>query len=49
VAEMREGLAAYRATGARLQATHHLILLAEALAACRHYDEALATAGQRLL
>jgi predicted ATPase len=41
VVELREALAAYRATGARLQSTHHLVLLAEALVACRHYDEAL--------
>jgi predicted ATPase len=41
VAEMREGLAAYRATGARLQSSHHGVLLAAALAACRQYDEAL--------
>jgi class 3 adenylate cyclase/predicted ATPase len=41
LAEMRDGLAAYRATGARLQGTHHGVLLAAALAACRQYDEAL--------
>lgn len=41
VAEMREALAAYRATGARLQGTHHLILLAQALGACHQNDEAL--------
>ena len=41
VAEMRVALAAYRATGARLQSTHHLILLAQALAACGRYDEGI--------
>jgi len=39
--EMREALTAYRATGARLQSTQHLILLAEALFACGQYKEAL--------
>jgi predicted ATPase len=42
VTEIREGLAAYRATGARFQNTYHLILLAQALAACGHHGEALA-------
>jgi predicted ATPase len=41
VAEIREGLAAYRATGARMQSTYHLILLAQALAACRRHGEGL--------
>jgi len=41
-AEIREGLAAYRATGARVQSTYHLILLAQALAACRRHGEGLA-------
>ena len=31
IAELRDGLAAYRATGARFQLTYHLALLAEAL------------------
>ena len=41
VDEIREALAAYRATGARFQSTYHLILLAQALAACGRYDEGL--------
>ena len=41
VAEIREALAAYRATGARCQSTYHLILLAQALAACGRYGEGL--------
>ncbi len=41
VAEIREALAAYRATGARFQSTYHLILLAQALAACGRYGEGL--------
>jgi predicted ATPase len=40
-AEIREALAAYHATGARFQSTYHLILLAQALAACGRHDEAL--------
>ncbi len=41
VTEVREALAAYRATGARFQSTYHLILLAQALTACGHYSEGL--------
>ena len=41
VSGMRNELAAYRATGARLQSSHHGVLFAAALAACRQYDEAL--------
>jgi len=41
VAEIREALAAYRATGARFQSTYHLILLAQALAACGRHHEGL--------
>ena len=41
VAEIREALAAYRATGARCQSTYHLILLGQALAACGRYGEGL--------
>ena len=41
VAEIREALAAYRATGARIQSTYHLILLAQALAASGRYGEGL--------
>jgi predicted ATPase len=41
VTEVREALAAYRATGARFQSTYHLILLAQALTACGHYREGL--------
>ncbi len=43
VTQIREALAAYRATGARFQSTYHLILLAQALAACGRYGEGLAT------
>ena len=42
VAEIREALSAYRSTGARFQGTHHLILVAHALAARGHHDEGLA-------
>jgi predicted ATPase len=42
VAEIREALEAYRATGARFQSTYHLILLAQALSACGRYGEGLA-------
>jgi class 3 adenylate cyclase/predicted ATPase len=42
VAEIREALATYRATGARLQITYHLVLLAQALAACGRPGEGLA-------
>jgi predicted ATPase len=45
-AEIREGLAAYRATGARAQSTYHLILLAQALTACGRRDEGLAALRQ---
>jgi predicted ATPase len=41
VAEIREALAAYRATGAKFQSTYHLILFAQALAACGRYGEGL--------
>jgi predicted ATPase len=40
-AEIREALGAYHATGARFQSTYHLILLAQALAACGWHDEAI--------
>ena len=43
VAEIREALAAYRATGARFQSTYYLILLAQALAACGRHEEGLDT------
>jgi predicted ATPase len=43
VAEIRDALAAYRATGARVQSTYYLILLAQALAACGRYGEGLST------
>src|SRR5262249_52081759 len=45
-AEIREALAAYRATGARYQSTYHLVLLAQALAACGRRDEGLAALRQ---
>ncbi|HEX3524505.1 MAG TPA: adenylate/guanylate cyclase domain-containing protein [Stellaceae bacterium] len=41
VAEIREALAAYRATGAGTQSTYHLILLAQALAECGRTGEGL--------
>jgi predicted ATPase len=41
VAEIREALVAYRATGARYHGTLHLILLAQALAAGGRHGEAL--------
>jgi predicted ATPase len=41
-AEIREALTAYRATGARVQSTYHLVLLAQALAACGRHGEGLA-------
>jgi class 3 adenylate cyclase/predicted ATPase len=40
--EIREALTAYRATGARVQSTYHLVLLAQALAACGRHGEGLA-------
>jgi predicted ATPase len=46
VAEIRQALAAYRATGARFQSTHHVILLAQALAARGRCDEALAAVAE---
>jgi predicted ATPase len=42
VAEIREALAAYGATGARFRTTDHLVLLAQALAACGCYGAGLA-------
>jgi class 3 adenylate cyclase/predicted ATPase len=41
--EIRDALAAYRATGARFQGTYHLVLLAQALAARGRRDESFAT------
>jgi predicted ATPase len=38
---IREGIEAYRATGAAFQSTHHLVLLAEALGAAGLHEEAL--------
>jgi predicted ATPase len=49
VVEIREALAAYRATGARFQSTYHLILLAQALAACGCYSEGLAALREAAL
>jgi class 3 adenylate cyclase/predicted ATPase len=40
--EIRDALAAYRATGARFQSTYHLVLLAQALAARGRCDEGFA-------
>jgi class 3 adenylate cyclase len=42
VAEIRQVIGTYRATGTRLHSTHHLILLAQALAACGLHGEGLA-------
>jgi predicted ATPase len=42
VADIRQSIAAYRSTGTKLQSTHHLTLLAQALAACGLYSEGLA-------
>lgn len=42
VAELREAIAAYRATGTRLQSTYHLTLLAEVLCACGRHADGLA-------
>src|SRR5205814_973114 len=42
IAEMRDAMAAYRATGARFQSTDHLFLLAQALVAKGRYGEGLA-------
>jgi predicted ATPase len=41
LAEIRGALAAYRTTGARLQMTYHLVLLAQALANCGRHGEGL--------
>ncbi len=46
VAEIRQGLAAYAATGARVQSTYYLALLAQALARCGHYDDGLTVLGE---
>ncbi len=43
VAEIRNALAAYRATGARMQSTYYLILLARVLAACGRHGEGIST------
>jgi predicted ATPase len=40
--KIRQAIALYRATGTKIQSTHHLSLLAQALAACGHYSEGLA-------
>jgi predicted ATPase len=40
--EIRDGIAAFRATGCRYQTAHHLCWLAQALMRCGRYDEALA-------
>jgi predicted ATPase len=45
-AEIREASAAYRATGGLFQSTYHLVLLAQALAACGHHGEGLAALHQ---
>jgi predicted ATPase len=49
VAEIREALVAYRATGARFQSTYHLILLAQALAGCGRYGEGLSALREAAL
>jgi class 3 adenylate cyclase/predicted ATPase len=43
VAEIQEAIRTYRATGTKLQSTHHLTLLAQAQAACGQYSEGLDT------
>jgi adenylate cyclase len=45
-AEIREASAAYRATGGLFQSTYHLVLLAQALAACGNHGEGLAALHQ---
>ena len=47
VDEIREALAAYRATGSRFQSTYHLVLLAQALAASGRYGRALPRCAKR--
>ena len=42
VAEIPEGITAYRTTGARFQITYYLVLSAQALAGCGRHAEALA-------
>jgi hypothetical protein len=42
VAEIRQAIGTYRATGTRLHGTHHLTLLAQAAATCGHCGEGLA-------
>ena len=42
VAAIQQAIGTYRATGTRLQSTHHLTLLAQAHAACYRYGEGLA-------
>jgi predicted ATPase len=42
VAEIRQAIGTYRATGTRLHSTHHLTLLAQAAATCGHCGEGLA-------
>jgi class 3 adenylate cyclase len=42
VAEIRQAIGTYRATGTRLHSAYHLTLLAQALAACGHSGEGLA-------
>jgi class 3 adenylate cyclase/predicted ATPase len=44
--EIRDAMAAYRATGARFQRTHQLTLLAEAAAACGHPDDGVAALNE---
>jgi predicted ATPase len=43
---MREALEAYRATGARFQRPHHMVLLADALRVGGNVDEALAVLAE---
>jgi predicted ATPase len=47
--EIRQGLAAWQATGAQLMKPHFLTLLADAYAAANHYDQALRLLDEALM
>ncbi|MCW5748471.1 MAG: AAA family ATPase [Alphaproteobacteria bacterium] len=46
IRDMRTGLAAYRATGARYQTAHHMALLADALRLSGDHEQAIAVLGE---
>ncbi len=46
ISELREGIRAYRETGARFQGTYHLALLADALGTRGHFEEGHASLDQ---